>query len=70
MKGINQSPLSMEFPIKNTGVGSYALLQGIFPTQELNLGFLHGRRIPFQMSHQGLKLFHVKKFAYQLILTL
>ena len=25
------------FPGKNTGVGCHALLQGIFPTQELNL---------------------------------
>ena len=28
-------------PGKNTGVGSHSLLQGIFPTQGLNLGFLH-----------------------------
>ena len=28
-------------PGKNTGVGYYALLQGIFPTQELNLWLLH-----------------------------
>ena len=26
---------------KNTGVGSLSLLQGIFPTQELNQGLLH-----------------------------
>ena len=29
------------FPDKNTGVGCHALLQGIFPTQELNLRLLH-----------------------------
>ena len=28
-------------PGKNTGVGCHFLLQGIFPTQELNPGFLH-----------------------------
>ena len=28
-------------PGKNTGVGCHSLLQGIFPTQGLNLGFLH-----------------------------
>ena len=29
----------------NTGVGSLSLLQGIFPTQELNWGLLHCRQI-------------------------
>ena len=33
------------FPGNNTGVGSHSLLQGIFPTQGLNLGFLHCRQI-------------------------
>ena len=28
-------------PGKNTGVGCHTLLQGIFPTQELNLRLLH-----------------------------
>ena len=32
-------------PGKNTGVGSHSLLQGIFPTQGLNLGLLHCRQI-------------------------
>ena len=32
-------------PGKNTGVGCHALLQGIFPTQGLNPGFLHCRWI-------------------------
>ena len=34
-----------DFPGKNTGVGCHFLLQGIFPTQELNLGLLHCRQI-------------------------
>ena len=38
---------------KNTGVGSLSLLHGIFPTQELNLGLLHCRRILYQLSYQG-----------------
>ena len=38
---------------KNTGVGSLSLLQGIFPTQELNPGLLHCRRILYQLSHKG-----------------
>ena len=38
---------------KNTRVGCHALLQGIFPTQELNQGLLHYRWILQQLSHQG-----------------
>ena len=34
-----------DFPDKNTGVGCHALLQGIFPTQELNPGLPHCRQI-------------------------
>ena len=40
-------------PGKNTGVGCHVLLQGIFSTQESNLGLLHCRRILYQ--HLGLK---------------
>ena len=39
-------------PGKNSGVGCHALLQGIFPTQGLNLGFLHCRRVLYHLSHQ------------------
>ena len=38
---------------KNTGMGSLSLLQGIFPTQELNQGLLHCRRILCQLRYQG-----------------
>ena len=38
---------------KDTGVGSLSLLQQIFPTQELNWGLLHFRRILYQLSYQG-----------------
>ena len=38
---------------KKTGMGSLSLLQGIFPTQELNWGLLHCRQIPYQLSYQG-----------------
>ena len=38
---------------KNTGVGCHALLQGIFPTQGLNMGALHGRQILYHLSHRG-----------------
>ena len=37
----HQAPPSMGFSGKNTGVGCHALLQGIFPTQGLNLHLLH-----------------------------
>ena len=36
-------------PGQNTGVGSLSLLQGIFPTQELNRGLRHCRLILYQL---------------------
>ena len=47
-----QAPLSWDFLGKNTGVGCHSLPQGIFSTQELNLGFLHCRQILYRLSHQ------------------
>ena len=41
-------------PGHNTGVGSLALLQGIFPTQGSNPGLPHCKHIFYQLSHQGL----------------
>ena len=41
------------FPGKNTGVGWHFLLQGIFPTQELNPGLLHYRQILYRLSYEG-----------------
>ena len=38
---------------KNTGVGSYSLLQGIFPIQGSSPGLLHCRQILYHLSHQG-----------------
>ena len=40
-------------PGQNTGVGSYSVLQGIFPTQELNPSLPNCRQILYQLSHQG-----------------
>ena len=37
-------------PGQNAGVGSRSLLQGIFPTQGSNPGFLHCRRIVYQLE--------------------
>ena len=38
---------------QNTGVGSLALIQGIFPTQGSNPGLQHRRQILYQLSHKG-----------------
>ena len=46
-----QAPLSMEFSKQE--YWSRSLLQGIFPTQGLNLGPLHCRWILYHLSHQG-----------------
>ena len=40
-------------PVQNTGVGSRSLLQRIFPTQGLNPGLPHCRRILYQLRHKG-----------------
>ena len=41
-----------DFPGKNTGAGCCFLLQGIFLTQESDLGLLHYRQILYRLSHQ------------------
>ena len=38
-------------PGKNTRMGFHSLLQGIFPTQRLNLGLLHCRQILYHLSN-------------------
>ena len=40
-------------PGKNTGVGCHFLLQGILPTQGLNLGLLHCGQTLYCLSHQA-----------------
>ena len=50
------SSVHEDSPGKNTGVGCYALLQGIFPTKGLNLHFLHllhWQANSLLLSHQG-----------------
>ena len=42
-----------DFPGNDTGVGRHFLLQGIFPTQGLNLGLLHWRQILYLLSYKG-----------------
>ena len=38
---------------KNTGAGCHFLLQGIFPTQESDLGLLHCRQVFYHLSYKG-----------------
>ena len=40
-------------PGQNTEVGSFSLLQGIFPTQGSNQGLPHCKQILYQLSHKG-----------------
>ena len=48
----HQVPLSIgESPGKNTGVGCYAFLQGIFPLRGSNPGLLHCRQSLYHLSH-------------------
>ena len=49
------------FPGQNTGVGSLSLLEGIFPTQGLNPGLPHCRRMLYQLSHKGSPQQHFPK---------
>ena len=44
---------SQNSPGQNTAVGDLSLLQGIFPTQELNPGLLQCKQILCQRSHKG-----------------
>ena len=39
--------------VKNTGVGSNSLPQGVFLTQGSNSGLLHCRQILYHLNHQG-----------------
>ena len=41
------------FPGQNTGVGSFSLIQGIFPTQGSNPGLLHCMQILYQLRYKG-----------------
>ena len=53
LPGSEEPPSSRNFPGKSTGVGCHFLLQGILPTQGLNLGLLHCGQTLYCLSHQG-----------------
>ena len=64
------SSLHGDSPGKNTGVGSHALLQVIFPTQGSNPGLLSCRQILYSLRHQGrfktyYKITIIKKMWYR-----
>ena len=50
---LSGSSVHGDSPGRHTGVGCHALLQGIFPTQELNPGLPHCRQILYCLSLQG-----------------
>ena len=52
-------------PGKNTGVGSHALLQGIFLAQGSNLGLPNCRQILYHLSHQGSP--HIKQETIEML---
>ena len=59
------SSVNGDSPGKNTGVGCYALLQGIFPTQVLNPGLPHRRLILNHLSHlPNLPSWHYRANTY------
>ena len=47
-------------PGQDTTVGSLSLLQRIFPTQGLNPGLPHCRRILYQLSHKYAKAYIIQ----------
>ena len=50
----------MEFSRQKYWSSCHSLLQGIFPTQGLNLGLLHCRQILYHLSYQGRPNFSCK----------
>ena len=63
--GFPGSSVFGDSPGKNPGVGCHALLQGIFPTQGLNLRLLHCKQILYHLSHQGRRLYGLpSKFTW------
>ena len=45
-------------------MGSHSLLQGIFPTEGLNLGLPHLRQILHHLSHQGIPTLYLKPLSF------
>ena len=58
------APLSMEFSRQEYWSGCHALLQGIFPSQGLNLGLLHYRQSLYSLIHQGSLYIYVSTLRF------
>ena len=57
-------------PGQNTGVGSFSLLQGIFPTQGLNPGLPHCRQIVLPAEPQPLGILYKSLIEFQDIMRI
>ena len=55
---------------KNSGKGCHALLQRIFPTEVLNEGLLHYRRILYHLSHEGSPLDTMYVLNFKIFMSL
>ena len=56
----SQAPPSMGFSRQEYWSGLLFFFQGIFPTQRLNLGLPHCRRMLYPLSHQGSPDFYLR----------
>ena len=61
---VDSLPSEPSGKLKNTGVGSLSLLQGIF---ELNWGLLHYTRILYQLSYQESLVYILHRMIYTVL---
>ena len=64
------SSVQSDSPGKNTGKCCHALLQRIFPTEVLNEGLLHYKRILYHLSHQGSPLDTMYVLNFKIFMSL
>ena len=61
---VDSLPAEPQGKPKNTGVDRLSLLQGIFPTQELNQGLLHCRQILYQLATWEVSYMYMCVYIY------
>ena len=61
------NPCPWDYPGRNIGVGSHFLLQGIFPTQGLNLCLLHWQADSLPLSRQGSPIPCLVQFSHSVV---
>ena len=66
---MNSLPSELPGKPKDTEAGSLPLIQGTFPTQELNWGLLHCRWILYQLSHQVSPSIYISPQSRHLVVT-